>query len=93
MPSGIGGSIQQRGEETWKHGETWHPPQQMAGTKHLAQELWDPLSLLPFVQLKRPLDQPSHCDGCMAKSDLCHILQCKKGRLVIMCHNKIKDEL
>ena len=65
-------------------------PSMVNGTELLAQEFWDHLYL--WYDMKPP-DLPTHCDGCLAKFDMCHALQCKKGGLVIMRHNKIKDEL
>jgi hypothetical protein len=38
-------------------------------------------------------DLPASCDGCNARFTLQHVLGCKKGGLVIICHNKIQDEL
>jgi hypothetical protein len=32
-------------------------------------------------------------DGCRAKFDICHALECKVGSLVILQHNKINEEL
>jgi hypothetical protein len=40
-----------------------------------------------------PPDLPASCDGCEARFTLQHALGCKKGGLVIFCHNKIRDEL
>jgi hypothetical protein len=42
---------------------------------------------------KTSTDLPTHCDGCYKPFDLCHALECKKGGLVICCHNKSKDKL
>jgi hypothetical protein len=65
-------------------------PSTVNGTKLSTQEFRDHL----FLRYgKRPPDLPSHCDGCLVKFDICHALQCKKGGLVIMRHNKIKDKL
>ena len=36
---------------------------------------------------------PTHCDGCNAKCNIDHALNCKKGGLVIARHNEVKDEL
>jgi hypothetical protein len=36
---------------------------------------------------------PTHCDGCQAKCNIDHALNCKKGGLVIARHNEVKDEL
>jgi hypothetical protein len=65
-------------------------PSTVNGTELSAQEFRDHL----FLRYdKRPPDLPSQCDGCLEKFDICHALQCKKGGLVIMRHNEIKDEL
>jgi hypothetical protein len=65
-------------------------PSTVNGTELSSQEFRDHL----FLRYDRePPDLPSHCDGCLAKFDICHALQCKKGGLVIMRHNEIKDEL
>ena len=34
---------------------------------------------------------PPTCDGCGAAFTLSHALGCKRGRLVIRCHNEICD--
>jgi hypothetical protein len=65
-------------------------PSTVNGTELSAQEFRDHLYLRYDM---RPPDLPTHCDGCLAKFDMCHALQCKKGGLVIMRHNEIKDEL
>jgi hypothetical protein len=65
-------------------------PSTVNGTELSAQEFRDHLFLRYDM---RPPDLPTHCDECSAKFDMCHTLQCKKGGLVIMRHNKIKDEL
>ncbi len=46
------------------------------------------------VRYRRPLlNAPSHCDGCSAPFSLTHALDCKKGGLVILRHNEIRDAL
>jgi hypothetical protein len=60
------------------------------GTQLLAQEYRDAL-LLHYV--RSPADLQSHCDGCGQKFSVKHALGCKKGGLVISCHNEIQDEL
>jgi hypothetical protein len=66
-------------------------PSTVNGTELKAQEFRDaPLVLYDKMP---PLHRPTHCDGCYKPFDLCHVLECKKGGLVICRHNKIKDEL
>jgi hypothetical protein len=37
---------------------------------------------------------PTHCDGCNAKCNIEHALNCKKGGLLAIAHhNKVKNEL
>ncbi len=43
--------------------------------------------------MRSPTDLQSHCDGCGQKCSIRHALGCKKGSLVISCHNKIQDKL
>lgn len=40
-----------------------------------------------------PLCLPSHCDGCGVPFSLDHALTCKKGGLVLIRHNELRDEL
>jgi hypothetical protein len=65
-------------------------PSTLNGTELLAQEFRD--ALLPR-HARTPGDLPSHCDGCGAKSDVRHALECKVGGLVILRHDKISEEL
>jgi hypothetical protein len=37
------------------------------------------------------LHLPSHCDGCGGTFSTSHALDCKKGDLVVICHNEIRD--
>jgi hypothetical protein len=50
----------------------------------------DGIRLLYAIMLQ---NLPTHCDGCQVKCNIDHALNCKKGGLVITCHNKVKDEL
>jgi hypothetical protein len=53
-----------------------------------AQEFRDALSL----RYRRPLlSVPSNCDGCGAPFTLSHALDCKRGGLIIVRHNEIRD--
>ena len=40
-----------------------------------------------------PPNLPLTCDGCGEKSSISHAMTCKKGGLVILRHNEIKDSL
>jgi hypothetical protein len=56
----------------------------------LAQEFQDAISMRYGLV---PPDLPARCDGCDAPFTFQHALCCKKGGLVISCHNKIQDKL
>ena len=67
-------------------------PSTDSGTELLAHEFPDALSMR-YGEAPPP-DLPAHCDGCDAPFTLQHALACKKGGLVIFCHNKeIRDKL
>jgi hypothetical protein len=55
-----------------------------------AQEFCDAIHMRYGIQ---PPDLPEVCDGYDARFTLQHALGCKKGGLVIFCHNEIQDEL
>jgi hypothetical protein len=55
-----------------------------------ADQFWDGLAIRYGYEL---LNLPGKCDGCGAKFSVGHALQCKKGGLVNMHHNEVKDEL
>ena len=38
-----------------------------------------------------PPDLMSNCNGCGAAFKICHTLDCKKGGLIMACHNKLRD--
>jgi hypothetical protein len=65
-------------------------PSTLNGTKLSAQEFRDTLLLR---HERTPGDLPSHCDGCGAKFDVRHALECKVGGLIILRHNEINEEL
>ena len=65
-------------------------PSTVNGTKLSAQEFCDSL-LLHYG--RSPPDLPTHCDGCNKKFSVRHVLECKKGGLIISCHNEIHDEI
>ena len=53
-----------------------------------AQEFHDALAL----HYRKPLlNVPSSCNGCAAPFSLDHALVCRKGGLIIQCHNKVRD--
>ena len=58
------------------------------GTELGAQEWRDALFLWYGLE---PPDLPTHCDGCQAKLSISHTLDCKKGGLVMACHNELRD--
>jgi hypothetical protein len=60
------------------------------GNELSAQEFRDALLLR---HARTPGDLLSHCDGCGAKFDVGHALECKVGGLVILQHNEINEEL
>jgi hypothetical protein len=65
-------------------------PSTLKGTEILLQEFRDALLLR---HARTPGDLPLHCDGCGAKFDVRHALECKVGGLVILRHNEINEEL
>jgi hypothetical protein len=65
-------------------------PSIINGTVLSPQEFRDAL----FLRYARtPPDLPKKCDGCDATFNVAHGLSCKKGGLVIIRHNEIRDEL
>jgi hypothetical protein len=65
-------------------------PLNICGTVLSAQEFRDSLSIRYG---KTPTDLPTKCDGCGNKFSVRHGMECKKGGLVIIRHNEIRDEL
>ncbi len=87
LPDGQSRTIR-RGEQTG----AWLSvlPSTVNGTELSAQEFRDALLMRYGIA---PPDLPACCDGCEAHFTLQHALGCKKGGLVIFCHNEIRDEL
>ena len=46
---------------------------------------------LALSYLRHPSNAPAKRDGCGADFTLQHVLDCKKGGLVTLCHNEIHD--
>jgi len=65
-------------------------PSTINGTTLSALEFRDSLHLR---YARTPPNLPTHCDGCCSKFSVSHALQCKKGGLVTIRHDEIKDEL
>lgn len=60
------------------------------GTRLSPDEFRDSLCIRYALE---PANVPSHCDGCGHKADLDHLLNCKKGGLVIQRHDEIKHTI
>ncbi len=78
-----------RGKETGQWLSVMHST--LNGTELLAQGEFRDALLLRHA--RTPEDLPSHCDGCGAKFNVRHALECKVGGLVILRHNEINEEL
>ena len=63
-------------------------PSKVNGTE-LGEQEWRNALFLRYGL--NPLDLPTHCDGCQAKFSISHALDCKKGGLVTVRHNKLRD--
>jgi hypothetical protein len=65
-------------------------PSTIAGTELSADEYRDSLHMRYG---REPAGLQPQCDGCGAKFDTRHALSCRKGGLIIIRHNEIRDEL
>ena len=61
-------------------------PNRLNGTKLSADKFRDSLRLRFGLA---PLDLPNRCDGCGQRFSLGHAMTCKKGGLVLLCHNDV----
>jgi hypothetical protein len=66
------------------------PPSTVNGTELSAQEFRDAITIRYAIT---PSNLPASCNGYDAQFTLQDALGCKKGGLVIFCHNEIRDEL
>ncbi|KAL7475011.1 hypothetical protein ACHAW6_000948, partial [Cyclotella cf. meneghiniana] len=64
-------------------------PDHFTGTE-LTKTEW--LNNIALRYSSRPPHLPSHCDGCDEGFTVVHALNCKKGRLVGICHNNTRNE-
>ena len=71
----------------WNHEKL---PSTVNGTELSAVEFRDALNLR---HARTPPGLQPSCDGCNQKFSVRHALECKKGGLVILRHNEIRDEL
>ena len=62
-------------------------PSTVNGSELGAQECQDTLFMIFGIEL---LDHPKFCDRCNAAFSICHLLDCKKGVLVMAHHNKLR---
>ena len=63
-------------------------PSMVDGTEMGSQECHDALYLCYGIE---PPDLPTHCYGCNDKFSICHSMDCKKGGLIVTCHNGLRD--
>ena len=64
-------------------------PNCLNGMELLADKVQDSLRLrFGLTQL----DLPDRCDGCSQRFSLGHAMTCKKGSLVLLCHNNVAAE-
>jgi hypothetical protein len=87
LPEGLSRSIE-RGQRTG----AWLSvlPSILNGMELSAEEIHD-AHTIRYSEL--PSNFPLKCDGCDAHFTLQHALGCKKGGLVIFCHNEVRDKL
>ncbi len=64
-------------------------PNRLNGTKLAGDEFHDGLCLWYNFP---PKSLPPKCDGCGHNFSVPHAMSCKKGGLVLICHNDVKDE-
>jgi hypothetical protein len=65
-------------------------PSTIAGTELSVDEFRDSLHMRYG---REPTGLQPQCDGCGEKIDTRHVFSCRKGGLIIIQHNEIKDEL
>ena len=65
-------------------------PSTANGTELGVQEWRDAVFLQYGIE---PLESPRHCDGCGFGFSISHVLDCKKGSLVMSCHNELRDRV
>jgi hypothetical protein len=64
-------------------------PNRLNATELSADEFQDSL----WLRLRlAPLGLPDRCDGCSHRFSLGHAMTCKKGGLVLLCHNNVVAE-
>jgi len=64
-------------------------PDRLNGTELSALEFRDSLRLRCGL---KPANLPAKCDGCQQNFSVAHAVSCKKGGLVVLPHNNVKDE-
>ena len=63
---------------------------------HTTNSVLSSLEFRDALQLRyglTPTNLPTHCDGCQTPFTIGHALTCKKGGLVTLRHNELRDEL
>ncbi|KAL7474427.1 hypothetical protein ACHAW6_000401 [Cyclotella cf. meneghiniana] len=64
-------------------------PDRLSGTE-LTKDEWLDIVAIRFG--RRPTNHPDQCDGCSASLTLEHGLSCKRGRLVSIHHDDVRNE-